>query len=364
MKKTLITLGILSAASGAAMAQSPAPMVQAEVLGSGRSFVTLYGVADIALGKATSTGDTKVGAQSNSLVTNQTSQIGLRGREDLGGGWSIGFNFEAPVNLATGANDGPAPSFWSRSANISVHSSTYGALYLGREWSSSFVGQYLYELTHFATYSVVYHTYGFAGWDDPWDNAQIKYVTPSFGGVEGAVSYVPKANGNLIDGGANNSTDHWDAALSYMGKSLVASITANQTRHPSAQTLAADPYYGKVNYTVGGQYQFGNSFALAASYNRTNAATTYVNIITRAATPAVTIGRRAGFELGGSVFIGPFTITLDLTRDTKTDLYNGHKYTNGVLEGKYTLSKQTFLYADYLRLDGANNYGIGISHNF
>jgi predicted porin len=35
-----------------------------------------------------------------------------------------------------------------------------------------------------------------------------------------------------------------------------------------------------------------------------------------------------------------------------------------VLEGKYALSKRTFLYADYLRLDGDNNYGLGVRHNF
>jgi predicted porin len=114
---------------------------------------------------------------------------------------------------------------------------------------------------------------------------------------------------------------------------------------------------------LGGSYTFANTFALSASYNRaTSAAALWHG---GAGGVPVYAARRYGFELGGSFFSGPFTITLDLTRDTKNDLYgNNKKYTNGVLEGKYSLSKRTFLYADYLRLDGDNNYGLGIRHNF
>ena len=64
-----------------------------------------------------------------------------------------------------------------------------------------------------------------------------------------------------------------------------------------------------------------------------------------------------------SANLGAFAVTLDLTRDTKNDIA-GKKYTNGVLEGKYALSKRTFIYAAYLRLDSTNNYGIGVRHNF
>ena len=40
------------------------------------------------------------------------------------------------------------------------------------------------------------------------------------------------------------------------------------------------------------------------------------------------------------------------------------KYTEGVVEAKYALSKRTFVYADYLRFENKNNYGIGIQHRF
>jgi len=72
--------------------------------------------------------------------------------------------------------------------------------------------------------------------------------------------------------------------------------------------------------------------------------------------------KRRGFSLGGRANLGAFAVTLDLTRDTKN--LAGKKYTNGLLEGKYALSKRTFMYAAYLRHDGNNNYGLGVRHNF
>ena len=73
--------------------------------------------------------------------------------------------------------------------------------------------------------------------------------------------------------------------------------------------------------------------------------------------------RRRGFSLGAGAKFGACTVTLDLTRDTKNE-WGTKKYTNGLLEAKYALSKRTFFYADFLRLDGANNWGLGINHSF
>ena len=99
---------------------------------------------------------------------------------------------------------------------------------------------------------------------------------------------------------------------------------------------------GKTNYGLGGKYSFGN-FALAASYNDKEKI-------------------RRGFSLGGSANFGAFTLTADVTRDTRNQL--GKKYTNFLLEGKYALSKRTFVYVAGLRLNSTNNYGLGIRHNF
>jgi predicted porin len=344
MKKALIALAVLGVASGAALAQSS---------------VTLYGAADIAIGKAASTGDQKWGAQSNTIVTNNTSRIGLMDREDLGGGLWAGFKYEGAVNLANGAaggggdpNGGPT---WSRAAYVALGSNSLGTVMLGRNYSPSYDGQGTYELTQLANYSVLANTFGFGANPNPRNNAQIEYRTPSVYGLSGEIAFVPEADGGLIDNGVDNRTRHWDLNVVYDQGPLKAAFTANKSAYTAVGGNGRRP-----NYTLGGSYTFDNSFALSVSYNRaTSAAQRWQKV------PSVIYGaRRYGWELGGSFFTGPVTVTLDLTRDTKNDLYAGKKYTNGVLEGKYNLSKRTFLYADYLRLDADNNYGLGISHSF
>jgi predicted porin len=343
MKKALIALAVLGAASGAAMAQSS---------------VTLYGVADIAIGKSQSQGDRKWGAESNTNVTNTNSRIGLTGKEDLGGGMWAGFRYEGAVNLATGAA-GDSVGQWSREANVMVGSNSFGTVKLGRSVTPSYTGAGVWELTGWANYSVVANTFGWGAYPFPRESAQIDYRTPSFAGVSAELAYLPKADGSLMANGNGtgvaNQSDRWDLNVVYAQGPVGVALTANK-----ANKTTSNQYGNKTNWSLGGQYKFNNMFALAVSYNRANYAQAWRN----GAYGNRVFGKRYGWELGGSFFTGPFTVTLDLTRDTSNTLYAGKKYTNGLLEGKYSLSKRTFLYADYLRLDSTNNYGIGIRHNF
>jgi predicted porin len=371
MKKALIALAVLGAASGAAMAQSS---------------VTLWGVADIAIGKAASGGDIKWGAQSNTIVTNGTSRIGLSGKEDLGGGLWAGFRYEGAVSLANGAaGDGGGVGggpVWSRSAYVALGSNSFGTVMLGRNYSPGFDGQGVYELTGWANYSVLANTFGFGANYNPRNNAQIEYRTPSIVGLSAELAYIPRAEGAVVDNNtANNRSDRWAGNITYNQGPFKAALTADKTSKGTNETNGVPngmTHTNKVNWSAGGSYTLNNVFAVSASYNRTNNAQTWRASQTCASqnvylcgAPTVAYGaRRFGWELGGSAFLGPFTVTLDLTRDTKNDLYTNivtgkqKKYTNGVLEGKYAVSKRTFLYADYLRLDGDNNYGLGLRHNF
>ena len=344
MKKVLIITTILSTTAGTAMAQSS---------------VTLYGVADVAIGKAKSVGDQKWGVQSNGIVNNNNSLIGLTGKENLGGSLWAGFKYEGSVNLANGAAGGggglDGGPIWSRSAYVALGSNSWGTVMLGRNYSPGFDGQGTYELTEWANYSVLGNTFGFGGYPDWLSSAQIEYRTPSIHGLSAELAYISKADGILVDDGVTNRSDRWDLNVAYDQGPIKAAITANQS---SKTQTGGDG--NKPSYSIGGSYIFGNSFTLSASYNRANSAQQWRG----AGGNPVWGARRYGWELGGKFFTGPFTVTLDLTRDTKNDLYGGKKYTNGLLEGKYALSKHTFLYIDYLRLDGNNNYGLGIDHSF
>lgn len=301
MKKSLIALAVLGA-SGFAMAQST---------------VTLYGVADAGIGKVAG-GKTQM--MSGGAVNNGNSRLGVRGVEDLGGGLKAGFNFESGLSLKNGDALGSGGGFWGRAANMYIGGG-WGTFLMGRTLTPSFFGVASWELTGTANYSVVGNTYGFGGGAGPRNSSQFTYTTPNLSGFSGSLGYIFSAD--------NGGNAKWDLNAIYANGPIAAALSVNKT-----QTQ-------KTGWTLGGKYNFGQ-FILAASYN-----------------DAQTV--RRGISIGGTALFGPASVTLDLTRDTKNPV---KKYTNALLEGKYSLSKRTFVYADYLRLDGGNNYGIGVRHNF
>ncbi|MCL1961436.1 MAG: porin [Desulfovibrionaceae bacterium] len=315
MKKSLIALAVLGLSS-AAMAQSS---------------VTLYGVADAGLGKVKSLANgpndanNKTQFISGSLMNNLDSRVGVRGTEDLGGGLKAGFNFETGLDLDNGGTTTDA--FWARQASMWV-SGVWGTVKLGRQYTPSFLVTATYELTDLANYSVLANTYNVAGIGFR-ANSAFAYVTPSFNGLTAALAYVSKHDEGLsvVDVGAM-----------YAAGPIAAGFSFNKSTN------------GKTSYQLGGKYDFGN-FAVAASYTQ--------------ASPLGSKKVRRGFGLGGSAKFGAFTATLDLTSDTKNEWDSKkRKRTNGVAELKYALSKRTFVYGAYLRLDKTNNYSIGVDHSF
>ena len=341
MKKSLVALAVL----GGASFMIPTMPVMAQ------SSVTLYGVADAGVGKAKVDGDRKVHMISSGTMNNGTSRMGLRGVEDLGGGLKVGFNFESGLSLRNGGTGQSGGQFWSRQANVWI-GGPWGTFQMGRALVPSFFAADTWELTDYANYSVVGNVYGF-GSDIHRRSGMFVYKSPDLAGFSGQVSYQTKADNeydgtllNPITGERARDTNHWDVALMYNNGPIHVGASANKSKHHT------------TDYSVGGKYSLA-MFDIAASYNSARAYN----------------GRR-GFTVGGKFHTGPFSVTLDVARDTKVAF--GKKRTSAMLEGKYALSKRTFVYAAYLRApvtnpagvgtisynQSTNNYGIGLRHNF
>jgi predicted porin len=297
MKKTLIALAAV-AATGAAFAQSS---------------VTLYGVADVSVAKATGA---KVAASANGLLNNGNSRWGLKGSEDLGGGLKANFVFEAGVNLATGATDA---NTFQRNAFLEL-AGNFGSVRAGRSLSPTFYGIAAYELTGAANYAVIGSQFAFT--NSTRNDAMIAYTTPSMGGLTATLGV--KLAGN------NAGKQKIDSNVIYKSGPVIVGFT-----------------YAKVDgekksVSLGGSYDLG-TVKLAAGFFDPNDA-------------------RKGFSLGASAPLGPVTLTFDMARDTGSAV----KSTDYVLEGKYALSKRTFAYG-VLHRDGSakvNTYGVGVRHNF
>lgn len=309
MKKSLIALAVL-AASGAAMAQSS---------------VTLYGVADLSLAKASGSSMQMSG---NGVLNNGNSRLGVRGVEDLGGGLKASFNFEQGINAESGATD--AVTF-QRNAWMALQGG-FGRVQMGRTLTPSFYGVAAWELTGAANYTAVGNQFGWAG--GPSRNNSVLQYTFAADAFSATLGYIFKPD--------NGGNAKYDLNAIYKQGPIVASLAYHKTSNVAGS-----------NYALGGSYDFG-SFKVAASIQN----------------PA---GTSKGFSLGATVPLGAFSVTADIARQNG----DGMKNTDFVLEGKYALSKRTFAYAVYYKDGDANgaaaggyatgaksHFGVGVRHNF
>jgi predicted porin len=120
MKKSLIALAVMAAA-GAASAQSS---------------VTLFGIVDVTLayGRASGTGDATKWALTNSGYN--SSRLGFRGTEDLGGGMSASFWLEGSL----GNDDGTAGQRIPTGNQAAVHAADGSGLVFNRRSTVSLAG--------------------------------------------------------------------------------------------------------------------------------------------------------------------------------------------------------------------------------
>jgi predicted porin len=124
MKKSLVALAVLAAA-GAASAQSS---------------VTLFGIVDAGVSYTdaktnTATGSVKQSQYGLSNSGYNSSRLGFRGTEDLGGGLAAGFWLEAPLGNDNGANSNSL--FFNRRSTVSL-SGGFGEIRLGRDFTPTF----------------------------------------------------------------------------------------------------------------------------------------------------------------------------------------------------------------------------------
>jgi len=173
MKKTLVALATLAVAGGA-YAQSP----NARALDA--SGVTIFGVADIAINQLSIDGAASSLNRLEGSGRNESSRLGFRGMEDMGGGWAAGFWLEAGMTVDDGAGGnttinntavgdkiqittsstaatangnsltGRQGLTFNRASTVSLINKDIGEIRLGRDYSTSF-----WNLTGFDPFGTV-----------------------------------------------------------------------------------------------------------------------------------------------------------------------------------------------------------------
>jgi predicted porin len=124
MKKSLLALAVLGAFAGVASAQSS---------------VTLYGTLDLSAKYVKNDGSAKRYSLSQDGIN--SSQLGIKATEDLGGGLKAGFVLLSGINADTGSANG---QFWNRRATVSLWGN-FGEVRLGRDYTPTFWNNTIFD---------------------------------------------------------------------------------------------------------------------------------------------------------------------------------------------------------------------------
>jgi predicted porin len=314
MKKSLVALAMLAAST--AFAQSS---------------VTLYGVADAWLGQTSLTIGAGAAVKQIKLDSGgyNGSRWGLRGSEDLGGGLKANFQVESGFNIDTGSS-AQGGLLFGRQAYVGL-SGGFGAINFGRQYTAyddirgaqnannGFDTAFTPTGTVFAggtptTLGVVGGVADYTGRT----NNTIKYSSPDFGGISGAISY---ALGE--DKAAGVSASAVTAAHVKYANGPIAVFAGLQNEKPAGTG-------SKTQFAnIGANYDLG-VVRLSAGYQNAKLGTT----------------KDDEFQAGVAVPFGAATISAGFaTTQTKINGAKAGKGNGFGLTGYYDLSKRTAAYA-------------------
>lgn len=203
-----------------------------------QSNVTIYGAIGVDMVSANhvyngSTSHTEHAIEDNAIVN---SRFGLKGTEDLEGGFKAVFGLESSIHPDTGTTNSGA--FWNRGAFVGVESTRYGALKLGHQWNvaDDYMGNY-FVFGYYAPFLMS----GFYALSDYYDNG-IKYTSPNIGGVQLGLYYA------LGEGSTGRKLQ---GALNYGAGPLKAGVVAFSEKNTTPGLDDNTMYAGGVAYDFG-----------------------------------------------------------------------------------------------------------------
>ena len=352
MKKTLAAVAVLGALAGSAMAAE----------------VTLYGVIDTGLNwtqvkKANKTTD------SFSMGSGQNSgpRFGLKGTEDLGDGWKVGFNLENSFKSDTGALESAEDGgrLFHREALLFVQS-PYGELSMGRTGAlDAGTGRYNLMGSGATAMGTGWDNVGkstviLKGTNSRMDNT-VTYQSPSFAGLTvyaqaslkkdscdpALADYEDVAKVDYKEG-SSDAERYYALGAKFSAEGLNAGLVFSTTDYSRNDVAKANDDNG---YVVSGfvNYDFGMvKPMLAAQYwdggdkltHTKNASGVYTNAAKGTEGYGIVIGATAPV-LGGSLKVTGGWNDFEDTADNSSTDYNNWMIGAGY---EYSLSKRTMIY--------------------
>lgn len=233
--KKFATLAVLAAASAASFAQSS---------------VTLFGVADATIQYGRGSINNETGLGSGGL---QSSRIGFRGVEDLGGGLKAGFWLEAGYNLDSGNGQNSNALAFKRRSTVSLMGDSWGEIRLGRDFTAVYNNIYDAFGDNGVGAIIEAQDAGIAyGLQTRTDNA-VSYFTPkTLGGFFGQLQYYRDGRSTGTDASGNG----YGVRVGYENGPLSVAAAYGETDFNT--TVGGGTFKTDTkNFNIGGSYDFG-----------------------------------------------------------------------------------------------------------
>lgn len=332
LKKHHVAAALVGAASLSAHAQST---------------VTLYGVIDTNLeviNHADAKGGTLVRENSGGL---SNSRFGLRGTEDLGGGYRTFFALEAGINSNDGTNASSGVLF-NRTAAVGLTNDSFGSLSAGLQYTAMYDILKQYDPMGYAPQYTWFPTTGSA--DDLSYKARInnsvKYAG-EFGGLKAIADY---SFGGTA--GSFQSNAAYGAGLQYVLGTLSAAFAYD---YRNGAVTTAGTWTKTRNWSLSVRDEIGRATLMGG----------YEHFLQN---PAKGASVSAALWFAGARY--RFTPALRLTTAVYYQSNNASGASNsimGVLSGDYALSKRTDVYATLAYAAATHNGNgtftpIGVTH--
>lgn len=322
MKKSLITLAVLTAVAGSVQAQSNA---------------NIYGVLDMAL-QHQNTGEAAGSTLGLDSGIQSGSRLGFKGSEDLGNGLKANFQLEMGVNADTGKSAQGGLAF-GRQAWVGL-SGNFGSVSLGRQYTPGFIA--IDSFDPFGTGM----TTGTAGSGTSSFGAAHFFGGPSR--VNNAISY----STNDLAGFTGNA---------FYGAGEVAGNTTAGRFMAVSGAYNAGPVFATLAYTSAQNATGTNakkSLLLAATYDFGMAkAHAAYSTIKDDGLAAAAIDTRV-YLLGLTIPMGAGAIVADYIRNSNENLTNANA-NHFALGYTYALSKRTNLYTSISSTSNDTNSTMG-----
>jgi predicted porin len=342
-------------------------LVSLTFAGAGRaqSSLAIYGAVD--LGIRTVSGD---GIGSKTTLASggyRASRLGLRGTEDLGGGWHAGFKLETTIHADVGGLGSRSlpEHFWNRASIVEIGSRSLGTLRLGhdsnalyRQWLENdpwFSGMgsanSLYDLTQNGPLRETFGPVGRYETTVAYSRRAIQYLSPTLNGFSGVLAYSTRAGVLTTTGGAKLQL----LALAYKPDDRLSFAVAHS--RTQAQHAAAEPMRRLSDSVVTVAYDL-RSFKLAAAVRQFRAETSRETVAFMTATIPVG-GGRIQATYGRSRLAG--SVSEHVAAGTTAGSIDGNGTSMYALGYVHVLSRRTWLYANAVRMNNHGTSFLGIS---